>query len=324
MRRRGPAVLIVIAIAAACASEPAAGDFGTIRYAGKVQGSPPLKMIPPIADPSGNVYTLYGAFDFPQVNAFVSRAGGGESGGCTLTKGDKYGAHGWAGFSQDRAWYWSGDALIAVSGLIGTCARVLDHDPGTDTSLAFRGVLPWVRDTPSRTSLVAIVQSPVDKTPFVALVDLKIGLLTNVQAFTPGDATNVQVIGVGGDRDLNEGAVLLQYTSGGSTIVEGWMLDADANVTSRATLGVDPLPEYGVQGWLEISDSGLVEGALSTGKLVAFDDSGGRLHDPPTGMTPIGVHKWDGALWLVAGPEYDLGGVKETSVGVVPVGVTYP
>ncbi len=405
--KRAASALLIVASVVACASEPPAGEFGKFRYAGKVQGSPPLRVIPPIADASGNVYTIYGAIDFPQVNVFVSRVGGGESAGCALTKGDKYGAHGWVGFSQDRAWYWSGDALVAVSGSIGSCGRVLDHDPGTDVSLAFRAVLPWVRDAPSRTTAVALVQSPVDPKPFTAMVDLNLGILTNVRAFTPGDATNVQVIGVGGDRALNQGALLLEYTSGGATVVEGWMLDADANVTARARLGVDTLPAYGVQGYLQISDAGLVEGVLSSGQLVAFDGSGGRLHDPPEGLKPIGVHKWDGALWLVgtgtdqplvaalddrgvpspgqpwnaslqadanlggaqevlddralpsrgvtwpdvttaigpntfvspfgltthapgttlwvvAGPQYDLGGVKETSIAVVPVGVSYP
>jgi hypothetical protein len=283
----------------ACSSTPEPGEIGKLRFAGRVLGSPPLRLLPPYADPQGTVYTLYGALDFKEVVVHRTKYGGGEQSLCAgATKGDRYGAHGWVGFAvPERAWYWSGDALVAVSG--NTCGLVLDRDPSTNVNLMFRAVLPWVRDAPSRDSIVAFVQSPVDPTPFSVMVDLDRNFMSNVRAFEPADAREVQTIGVGAWREKNVGFIVLQYKSGGDVVVEGRKYDATASMTSRAIIPSGRLPEYGVRGYLQMAEDGLVVGLLSDGRLIEFDESGGRILDPPQGLKPVGVHKWEDKLWLV-------------------------
>ncbi len=286
-------------LATACPSEPTPGEYGTFRFAGRARGRPPLNLLPPVSDRSGNIYVAYGGVTLPgETEVFVGRAGGGWTSGCSLTKGDKFGIHGWVGFDEEHQWYWSGDALISVSGESADCHRVLDRDPGTDVNLLFRGVLPWVRDAPTRTTTVALVQSPVDPQPFSALVDLQAEILTNVRAFEPANATQVSVLGVGADRVANVGFVLFQYAIDGEFVVEGRFYDSEAMETARATIPTDALPTYAVQGYLQSNASGLVAGLLDGNKLVTFDKAGGRVVDVG-GMTGVGLHRWDDKLYLV-------------------------
>ncbi len=282
----------------------APGQVGTIRYAARVKGSPPLSLLPPVADLGGNVYVLNGAPALPETHAFVGFAGGGWSAGCSLTKGDQFGAHGWAGFASAREWYWSGAALVAISGADGTCHAVLDHDPSTAADLLFQAVVPWVRALSERTSLVALVQSPTDPAPFSALVDLDNEFLTNVNAFAPSDAQNVTIVGVGGSRDQQLGIVLVQYLSGGAANFEARYYDGDANLIGTVPLSGGPLAAYSVQGYLQIASSGRVAGLAASGNtdgslvFITFDQSGGGVA-PVSVMDPVGVHLWDGSLWLV-------------------------
>jgi hypothetical protein len=303
MVRRALGALSVIVSLGSCVSTLGAGQLGVLRYAGRVRGATPLRLLPPVADSTGNVYALYGAPDYLLTQAFVGHVGGGWSSGCTLTKGDQFGAHGWAGFDVTREWYWSGDALVAVSGTDGTCHAVLDHDPSTNANLLFRGVLPWVRNLSERTTLVALVQSPTDSAPFSGLVDLNTEILTDVVPFDPPDAQDVTVLGVGGDRDQQVGVALVQYLSNGAGHLEARYFDGDANLTGRVTLNGGPFAAYAVQGYLEFAANGVVAGLLATGDavgsmvLVTLSGGAGGI-SPISGMDPVGVHKWQGSLWL--------------------------
>jgi len=294
-------VLVVLCglLATACPSEPTSGEYGTFRFAGRARGKAPLNLLPPVTDRSGNIYVAYGGVTLPgETEIFVGKVGGGWTSGCSLTKGDKFGIHGWIGFDEEHQWYWSGDALISVSGESADCHRVLDRDPGTDVNLLFRGVLPWVRDAPTRTTTVAFVQSPIDPQPFSALVDLNAEILTNVRAFEPANATQVSILGVGAEREANLGFALVQYCIDGELTVEARFYDSDANDAGRARIPTDPLPPFAVAGYLQSNASGLVAGLLDGNKLVTFDKAGGRIQDID-GMTAIGVHRWGDDLFLV-------------------------
>jgi hypothetical protein len=287
-----------------CAPTLPAGELGTLRYAGRVKGEAPLNLLPPVSDPSGNLYVLNGAPKLPETHAFVGFVGGGWGATCTLTKGDVFGAHGWAGFATARQWYWSGAALVSVSGTDGSCHPVLDKDPSTGADLTFEAVLPAVRNRSQRATLVAFVQTPTDPTPFSALVDLDAEFLTNVRAFRPTDAEDVAVIGVGGDRERELGVALVQYRQGGAAHLEVRSYDGDASLLGTADVRGGPFAPYAVQGYLQIDGSGLVAGLLASaddaGSLVLLtaDGRGGQVV-PVTGMEPVGVHLWGGALWLV-------------------------
>lgn len=310
-----PGVVFACALVSAvsCASAPAPGSFGTFRYVGKSRGAVPLELLPPISDYAGNIYTLNGdPADIAVAQLFESFVGGGEGELCpsppptNYMKGapnstqQSYGVHGFIGFSQDRVWYWAGDSLIAVNGTGRTCAPVLDTDPSTNSSIFFEAVLPWVRDAPSQTTCVAFIISPTDALPFTVKVDLNSQIFSTINDFQPGDATNVQFIGVGADRDANIGFVLLQYQRAGATVIEGRVYDVDANLQSSASVQSDPLPEYGVKGYLQRSSKGLVVGLIGDDRLVAFDKTGGRIIPvDKNAIQPIGVHNDGGSLWLV-------------------------
>ncbi len=292
-------IVVACALEVSCPGPPEVGEYGRFRYVGRTIGEAPLPLLPPVADGSGTVYTLAGDIKLPQVTAFVSRVGGGEVGGCTFTKGDSFGAHGWVGFTQDKQFYWSGDALVEMNSF-GNCRRVLDHDPGTDADLEFKAVLPWVRDTPSRQSLVVLVRSPVDAAPLSALVDLNANLLANVRPFEPKDASDVKIIGVGADRETNQGVVLLRYNVGDEVRHEARFYDKNADLTATASIRTEPLAEYGVRGYLELADGGLIVGLLDDARLVALDRSGGRIIEiDKDSIEPVGVHRWEGRLYLV-------------------------
>lgn len=279
------------------------GTFGTFRYIGTVQGAPPLNLLPPISDRNADLFTLNGALNLPKTIAFVSRADGGSLAACNLTKGDAFGAHGWVGFGQDRAWYWSGDALVVVPSS-ASCQPLLDKDPSTGIDLFFRAIIPWVQVSPSRSTLVALIQAQTDPAPYSALIDLGSGTLiegvaTNLAAFAPSTATNVNVIGVGADPDNGVGFVLLSYTSAGATKMEGRFYDQGANLIASAPIMGAPPPAYGVVGYLQPSSSGQAIGLTSSGSLVTFNHTGGQIVPIDHSITPAGVHRWTDQLWLV-------------------------
>lgn len=291
------AAALAAACALSCGSDLDSGEWGTFRFIGRVKGPPPLAVLPPVSDRGGNLYTLYGAIGLPEVVAFATRASGGSSQACMLTKGDIFGAHGWVGFADDRAWYWSGDALVAVPAY-GQCARVLAEDPKTNVELLFKAVIPRVRVTPSRSSLVALIATPTDRIPFSAVVDLDRGVTTNV-AQPPVDADRVTVLGVGADYASAAGAVLLGLTKGETTTMHALFYNEAGNVTASTPVSGAVPPEYGIVGNLEFGPAGTIVGLTSMRTLVAFGRSGGRTIDLEESFEPVAVHRWKDELWLV-------------------------
>lgn len=299
---RRPFVLLGALLAFAsssCAETLADGALGTPRMVGYVRGTPPdVAVLPPVSDRAGNLYVLAGSRNLPEANVFVGRAGGGFSSGCRLTKGDRVGPLGWVGFAQERQWYWSGGALVSVTAA-GDCRRVLDRDPSSGTDLQFRAIFPWVADRPSRTSAVALVQSPADPLPFTVRLDLEAGIYTTPRAFVPEDARDLVVHGVGASAALREGYLVASFTQGESIRVEARFYDEDGVLTSRVGIP-DPgeIPPFGIRGYLQANDAGLVAGLTEDKRLVLFDRASARVVGVD-GLDPVGVHVWDGALFLV-------------------------
>jgi hypothetical protein len=304
---RGVTVALALC-ATACVDGLQPGQVGQPRYLGQLRGSPPLALLPPRSDRAGNVYVLYGAPELLQVEVTVGQAGGGWSGGCRQIKGDSYGVHGWVGRSFDRMWYWAGDGLVAVSGRYGDCHLVLDRDRVSGADLAFRAVMPLVFDEPSRTELLAWVQSPVDPTPFAIVVDLNAHAYHDAQPFDPANATDVTVLGVGADHDAGEGIVLTRYVADGYITAEARYVDRSGATVARVPVpGAEALPAYAVQGYLETSGAvtaGVVNDGTTAALLVL--SRGGASLQVPSDLRPVGVQRWGGALWLVgtddAGP----------------------
>ncbi len=296
LRRLAAGVGLVVALGS-CGETLEAGAWGELRFMARVKGAPPLALVAPISDRSGNLYTLYGAIGLPEVAGFVTRATGGSGEACTLTKGDNFGAHGWVGFADDRAWYWSGDWLVEMAAF-EPCETILAQDPKTNVELRFAAVMPYVRVTPSRSSLVALIRTANDPIPFAAAVDLTRKVTTNVTVL-PIDADDVRVLGVGADRPSASGFALLAVTKDGATTMRAVYLDENGSVTALVPVRGQTPPEYGVLGWLEQSAGGAVVGLTSLRSLVVFDRSGGRTVDLDDTLVPAGLHRWNGELFLV-------------------------
>lgn len=285
--------------ASGCIGEPEPGEYGLFRYVGNVRGEAPLNLLPPISDRDGNAYVLYGNLDLLEVELFVGGSSGGWRGGCTVTFGNDFGVHGFVGRSQGQAWYWSGDALVGVFGGGGECYRVLEFDPTSGTRLAFRAVVPWVRETPSRLTTLAYLQSPTDALPYVAVIDLDRNIYTNIERFDPKSAANVEILGVGGNRSDGEGVVVVRYQLGEATRTEARFYDFDGNEIESVDLsGLDAIGPYGYVGFIQSDDQGLYAGLDNIGNVTLFDKSGGSI-EGVGGMIPAGIHSWEGRLYVV-------------------------
>lgn len=278
------------ASAISCGPTLGSGAAGTFRFIARVKGTPPLAIIPPVSDRQGNVYTAYGALDLRETEVFVSAAAGGSVQSCASTKGDAYGQHGFVGFGDDRVWYWSGDALVVVLAA-GGCRAILNTDPHTNSDLQFKAVLPFVRVTSTRSSLVALVKSPTDLAPFSALIDLERGIMSNVTALSG----TIDVVGVGAERDGDARVALLSRDGK----MEADFFDEDAYFTGSAPVSGTVPPEYGVVGALRRNAAGTWAGLTSSGALLVFNRSGGGEMAFDASVKPVGVHLWKEALWLV-------------------------
>lgn len=292
----------VLALAAtSCAEQLGEGSLGEARALGYALGEPPtMQVIAPISDRDGNVYVLVGNRKAPQVQAFVMNAGGGVTSGCDFVKGDRVGPIGWVGFAQSRAYYWSGGQLVQLRAN-GGCRAVLDRDPTTGTQLFFRAVFPWIADRPSRTTAVALVQSPSDPTPLTVQLDLDVDrqVATTPRAFEPASARNVSVLGVGASAALRQGFLVASYQVDDAVRVDARFYDEEGAIVARVAVP-DPgqIGPLGFVGFLQANDAGLVAGLTEDKRLLLFDKSGARWAQP-RGIDPVGVHAWKGALWLV-------------------------
>ncbi len=295
-----------------CADTLEPGELGEARIVGSIRGDPP-RVLAPVSDLDGNVYVLAGAKDYPgEAKVYVGKAGGGWLGSCEVTKGSSFGPHGWVGYTRDHRWYWSGEALVSVSGKNGDCHALLDTDPVSGTDLAFLAVVPWVRDTPTQTSTVALIKGRTDVLPFQVRIDLRADIYTNVQQFEPSNATNVTVLGVGASEDRGEGYILVRYDVGDQIVTEARFVDHQAETTATVPLALDPaLPAHATVGYLQANAKGLVTGLLSNNQLVSFDRSGGVVRDLQI-IQAAGIHRWGDELYLV--------GVIDNRPHVVPLG----
>lgn len=296
-------VLLLAATTAGCAGGLDDGEIGDVRVMGTVRGDPP-RVLPPVLDRDGNYYVLEGALGFPTfTRAYVGAVGGGWRGSCRVTSGDRFGAHGWVGGTQSKYWYWSGFALVGVSGSTADCRRVLSVDPSTGADLRFLAVVPQVRDAPSSTSVVALIQSPTDLVPFAIVVDLRANRYAEITAFTPDTARQLIVLGVGANRETREGLVLVAYDDDGERRVDAVVYDDLAQEVTRFPVDL-PAPlisEYSVQGYIEYSDAGLAAGVIGDGFVLALAGGVSRVLDPleELGLEAVGVHRFDGRLYVV-------------------------
>ncbi|MBL4684268.1 MAG: hypothetical protein JKY37_06745 [Nannocystaceae bacterium] len=160
-------------------------------------------------------------------------------------------------------------------------------------------MIPWVKETPSRTTTVALIQSPSDAVPFFVKVDLDQGVYTNLSEFVPRGADDVTVLGVGAHPPDDSGVIVVKYALGDMVRVEGRFVDDEAGVGDIANLqGLADVELDGFAGFLQVTDEGVAAGVLSTGELVVFDGSGGGIRSTGN-LEPVGVHRWAGDVWVV-------------------------
>jgi hypothetical protein len=311
---RSPLAAAVLActLGGGCIEYLEPGELGQMRYVGDVAGDEQFRFAPPAGDRNGNVYVLFGSRDLAQTQASVGYVGGGGwRGQCEIHEGTDRGAHGWVGFAIDRAWYWSGDSLVELSGVHSSCRQILRRDPTSRADLAFKGVIPWVKLTPSRTTLVAMVDSPTDPVPFHVVVDLDLRRYTRFEEFVPRNGTEVNVLGVGADPESDGGFMVVRYLIDEQVRVEARFLDDQARVTDIVNVaGLDLAEEDAFTGFMQIGDGDWVGGVVVPEPpampdqeprlaVLLFNRQEARLFEDLGSFTPVGVHAWEGSAYMV-------------------------
>jgi len=288
-----------------CSDIPA-GEWGNFRYFGQLAGETPMRLIPPLTDRDGNVYVLHGRDANPTTGEFtggtvyVGHHLGGWSAGCYVHKGEDPDevVHGFVGRAQNRAWFWSGIALAAVSGETGSCSQIIAYDQVSQAELDVIGVVPWVEETPSRTTLIALVQSHSDSNPFIVVIDLDQNQYTDYREYDPDGGSDIVVVGTGASARFKQGYVVMSYAAGSGRYSEVLILDkyGDSVGTVPLDLGHE-VEEYSIQGFLQVSDGGLVAGVTDAGQLLVFNEVSGGLQNVDA-FTPVGLLLHDGMLWV--------------------------
>ena len=274
------------------------GELGIPRYFGEVRGDDPLPVLPPISDRDGNVYILVGSHGQPNVEVFVGHAGGGGTAGCALDELDlgARGAHGWLGTTADRAWFHAGDGLFEVSGTTASCRRILEINPSTGTELEFLSVIPHVDESPSRTSLRALIQGPSDPRPFFVTVDLDLGVYTEVEEVEEG--SEFVALGAGWDEWTQTSVYLVRFERDETPRTEAWFLNYWGEWNDRPRIDeAEELEEDAVQGWLQFGLPSPIAGLLSDGRMVVFNRDEGEIRDNDQ-IEGRGVHRWEDRLWF--------------------------
>jgi hypothetical protein len=279
-----------------CAGELAPGDWGTFRYFGELRGEAPMRLLPPMSDRDGNVYVIWGDDDSPENTIYVGQALGGWTGGCEAHRGTQ-GVHGFVGRSDDRAWIWSGSALVSVDGGTGACREVLDDDPVTGTEISFLGVIPRVDETPSHRYLPALVQGAADRLPYFVTVDLDEGRYFDAIRFTPDGASEVAVVGTGADSANDRGVFVVSYESGGAIVSEAVYVTGDGASKAGTVTLPEALATGSIQGFIQFSDEGVGAGLLDDGRLLLLRNKNASIQ-AVSGMDPIGVQRWGGDIYL--------------------------
>jgi len=278
------------------------GEFGDFRYAGnaRVQDDGTIPMLPPMSDRDGNAYVLYGDVNLLERKLYIGNVAGGWFSGCIdLTQGNDFGVHGFVGRAQSTVWYWNGYALIRAAPTPPYCSRVLEFDPKSDALLNFLAVVPWVRETPSRTTTLAYVQAPSDPLPFRVVVDLQRNIYTNVAEFEPSNAEEVTVLGTGGILQKGEGVFIVRYRVGETVRTAARFIDYQGQrLDSIGLSGLENLPPYGIIGYVQGNSEGLYAFLDVEGQVTTFDKSGSRRRAVGS-MNPVGIQEWGGDLYLV-------------------------
>jgi hypothetical protein len=288
------------------------GELGQMRYVADVAGDESFRASPAVSDRNGNVYALFGSRELAQTQAAVGYAGGGGwRGQCEVHEGTDRGVHGWVGVAQDRAWYWSGDSLVELSGVHANCRQILRRDPTSRADLAFEGVIPWVKLTPSRTTLVALVDAPSDPVPFFVMVDLDLRRYTKLEEFVPRNGSEVTVLGTGADPEHDAGFMVVRYVIDEAVRVEARFVDDDAHVTDIVNVpGLELAEEDAFTGFMEIGADGWVGGVVVPEPpampeeaprvaVLLFNREEAVLIEDLGSLAPVGVHAWDGRAYVV-------------------------
>jgi hypothetical protein len=282
-----------------CVEEPAPGEWGELRYFAEVPGRVPMRLLPPLADREGHLYVLHGDPSRAEAFALIGQPDGSWSSGCELHKGDTRGLHGWVGADDNNAWYWSGDALVQLSGSTSGCELVLDRDPSSNSSIRFAGVFPWIEDTPSATRASAVIRAGDSSDLYHVAIELDLNRYSAIKPLEPLEAEQAEVAGVGANSDEGHTFLLLSYTLNGSSVVEGRTMDKNGNTLSSMVFeNLSTLEEDAVQGYLQGRD-GVVAGVIAGGDVVIYSSAMARVMRPPAGMNAVGVHLWHGEPWLV-------------------------
>ena len=291
----------------ACAPDLAPGEYGQFRYIADVQGaSPPLAVRPPRSDRDGNLYVLLdeeAQILGNQVPMYVGNRAGGWVASCagvSLTSEDRQaGLHGFVGRGQSRIWYWTGYRIVRVAGDTGSCRLFSRRDPSSNTEILFHGVVPWIRESPSRTVAVAWMAKREPAQMYQVLLDLDLGVYLNAKKIGP--SASLKVLAVGGRVDVGQGVVVFRKgPSEGPFEYGARFIDKDAEtIETIAVPNLDGLDAtHPFLGFLRANDVGIYAGLTSDKRLLLLTETKASLA-AVEGMDAVGVHRWQGQLYVV-------------------------
>lgn len=289
---------LVLALLMGCGEVLEPGQWGTLRYFGQLAGETPMRLVPPISDRDGNIYALHAEPEWLGSTIYVGHHLGGWTGGCAVHKGELQVLHGFVGTADDRAWWWSGNALATVSGETGMCRPIIAKDPTTGTEIDVLAIVPWVVDTPTRTTTLALIRATSESTIYRVVVDLETEQYTDLEVLEQGDVDDVLILGTGASETLWQGYVVVASQQGGGWQTEALFVDENGGLLATVPLDLSGDPAaYSIQGFLQASDAGLVAGLLDDGRLLLFNEDGGGTKNVPE-FEPLGLFRHEGELWV--------------------------
>jgi len=273
---------------------PGPGEWGAVRYFANLRGEPPMRLIPPLTDRTGNTYVLYGAPDWFDTVVLRLSVEGDRPTTCDPAPDvdpGGFGLHGWVGRSIDRVWYWTGTVLVEVASS-GACEFVLRNDPVSGTEVRFLGVAPQVDDTPSRRFATALVQGGTGDVNFT-LIDLDRGLPFNTTEFPADDPRDLRVVTTGAWEAERTTVFVVAF----SDQVQSFFLDRLGDVVSRRDVALPAdIEDYGIPSFLQFSDAGRGAGLLPDGRLFVLSSRDSAVVEPA--FAAQGLLRWEGELYV--------------------------
>ncbi|MDX2093552.1 MAG: hypothetical protein SFX73_37265 [Kofleriaceae bacterium] len=285
-------VVVVVLAAAGCVEGLAPEELGLGRRVGMFPGEVSA-ILPPMTDALGNLYVATGVPDSTGVpqpgTAHAALSRGGWSDGCPTGTGARGGALGWIGTDLGRGWLWTRDAIVELRANDGSCETKLDVDPVSSSDLVLVAVAPLVHRDVSGRFTMAVITTGAQPTPYLATLDLELGLVRASSALG-----TVEVLAVGADLDAGEAAFYVRDAAGPRILLARPFEGQVGTIPVSGT--ADPAPRLGEIGF---AADGSVAATLRSDVVAVGTRTGVTIAAAPFSVASLELDD-DGGLWLTS------------------------